>query len=387
MTTLTAQASAAIYLPADATLTYYHPLSFKPQANGGIQIGDNYDWKKLRFDLSDKKRTAVRVDDDNRYFYRKEWVEWTAVLDAKSTSSMRAALGGLRKLQVDDMPLELGIQMPAALVVTLYPSKGIRHPLEETPELWTEDTAVKYLRSLKPAQAQKLQDTVHLNRNALDWALTQRQMRVADELWGMGIRPTTFAQEHALGWWALSGGYELTPGLDNTNKRYTISEDTPENRELLERLEKEVENPHFDRKEWHAPWDLLLIVWLERLQDLPSQINTTVTFATGGKDPLKANRTAFHQWLANQRSVSVSDPLAAHYAWLGAMEKQGYDFTANHADPILRVSAEEGLEKLADDAGFGAEMASHLSALVRSGRLGQILPDASPTPPRNKPRF
>lgn len=389
MTKLTASASAPHFLPEDATLTYYQPLNFKINPDGGIRIGDNYDWKNLRFNISGQQRTAVRVDENNQYFYRDGWADWTNVLDASSSDSFQKALRRLKKRPVDDMPLELGIRMPAALAVTIAPIPGIDHPLENKASLWSEEGAVKYLASLPKSQANALQTITHLNRNTLDWALLQRQMRVAEQLWTMGIRPSPLAQDLALGWWALSGGFAITPHLDDVEKRYPSSSEATRKFLAAVRAQTPVQNPLFNPKDWHGAWDTLLVVWLERLQDLPSQVNHRLTFAAPGANAQEVQRTAFQHWLSTQRSVSSSDPKATQQAWLHAMKEQQYDFKASHADPILlsEVAPENALETLADQAGVGGEQMALLSSLIRSAQLEQRLPGPQPRAGSPKPRF
>lgn len=382
MTKLTARASAPHYLEEGVTLHYYHPLSFIPQADGSIQMGSDYDWKRLRFNVSNTRRTAVRADENHRYFYRDGWPEWTRLLDADDREKIKAALWGLRKLPMDDLPLELGVRMPVALVFTVFPAAGIHHPLESQADHWNEDTAVRYLESLKPQQREALKDIVHLNYNALDWALLQRRMKVAEALWGMDVRPSAYASEKALGWWALAGGFSLTPKVDQVNEQYgTGSVDGLEkNEQFLKTLQASIQNPLFSPRKWHTAWDTLMIVWLERLQDLPSNVNHGLAMSGGDQHPEPFNRTAFHHWLAEQRSSSTSDPDASQNAWLTAMKKQGYDFLAPLSDPMLGISEEEGLEGLAESVGMDRE-------LIRSEKLQLKLPAVGETPKLPKPRF
>ena len=382
MTKLTAQASAPHYLEEGVALHYYHPLSFQPQPDGSIRMGSDYDWKRLRFNVSKTIRTAVRSDDNHRYFYRDGWPEWTRVLDADDREKVRAALWGLRKLPVDDMPLELGIQMPAALAIIVFPAAGIRHPLEAQADYWSEETAVRYLDSLKPQQREALRDVTHLNYNALDWALLQRQMKVAEALWGMDVRPSAYASENALAWWALAGGFALSPSVDHVNERYESN--TPEgekkNREFLKAIQASVQNPLFEARNWHTAWDTLMIAWLERLQDIPSQVNHRLAMKGDGQYTEPFHRTAFHHWLAEQRSASASDRQATQSAWLIAMKKQGYDFLAPLSDPIRGISEEDGLEGLAESVGMDRE-------LIRAEKLQQRLPAAAASPGQPKLRF
>jgi hypothetical protein len=184
------------------------------------------------------------------------------------------------------------------------------------------------------------------------------------------------------GWWALAGGFSLTPKVDQVNEQYgTGSVDSLEkNEQFLKTLQASIQNPLFSPRKWHTAWDTLMIVWLERLQDLPSNVNHGLAMSGGDQHPEPFNRTAFHHWLAEQRSSSTSDPDASQNAWLTAMKKQGYDFLAPLSDPMLGISEEEGLEGLAESVGMDRE-------LIRAEKLQLKLPAVGETPKLPKPRF
>jgi len=380
MTKLTAKASAPTLLPSDATLFYARTMQFNTTPQGGLSADDSFDRQWLRFLISDDEKTAVRVDRDGNYFYRDGWSVWTHAVDAKTNKELCKAFRALAKLPVDDLPLELGVQHPLAVAMALSPLKGVAHPLTNSPA-WTEDQAIEhYFKRLSKKQTEALQGLIFHEKNVLDWALLQRQMKIAEHLWETGMRPSIESLKKGLPLWALSGGYDFTPSIDIINARYEDTGVSMENREWKAALHAKTKNSDQIRiPSFTATWEVLERLWLERLSELPLNSAEALKFftvPTGDEQSQEVIRTPFHHRLAVHQ---LSEPL--QLAWVEAMNRLDYPFEGSHEDPILGIQGEDGLVDLARRAGFEDAPLR----LLREQVLKNRLPLSRPASP--KPRF
>ncbi len=388
MTKITAKASAPHFLPEGATLIYSRPMTFTTKADGGLEWGD-YTGKHLRFEIQGEKteRTVVRQNPEGAYFYRDGWPEWTQVMDAESANERKAACQALARLAVDDLPLELGIRMPLAIAMVLSslakPIEGMAHPWAQgTTQEWNEDLVIAhYFERLNREQAQNLQEVTFQEKNPLDWALLMRQMKTAESLWHMGVRPSSLDMERGTALWALVGAYSATPSTDEINQRY-LKKNTNylelDSKSFPKALERLIQNPLVSKEASYStwtPWDTIQILWLERLADLPVNATHQLAFVfkgNQGEADVQVNRTPFHHWLTTQGGTEASQR-----AWIETMAARGYPFQAPHPDAFRKVDGPDSLIDLARPM----LTSSNLTAL-RGLILGTQLPQVSSDKPK-----